>query len=245
MIVRTIKRIARKGIEALGYDVSLKPTQPQNARQNYVLQTIEQKRVNVVLDIGANSGQFAASLRKRGYRGRIVSYEPLSNAFEQLSLISADDSQWTVVNEAVGAESGQADINVSKNSWSSSFLTIEPLALAAEPSVAVVGKELVRVTTLDRVCATHLFQGDVAFLKLDVQGFESSILQAAPTEVERFVAVISETSLCRHYTNEWRIQDLIIFFDLHGFDPVDINDAFREPRSGQLIQVDVLFHRRP
>jgi hypothetical protein len=56
--------------------------------------SLRQFKIDLVLDVGANMGQFASEIRHCGYAGRIVSFEPLSQAHGQLLQSSAGDSLW-------------------------------------------------------------------------------------------------------------------------------------------------------
>ena len=108
--------------------------------------TLMRKReIDLVLDVGANKGQFGLSLRNQiGYRGRIVSFEPLSEAFAELRRIAARDVAWSCHNLALGDETGSATINISANSHSSSLLPVSEHTLEIEPSVAYLGHETVK-----------------------------------------------------------------------------------------------------
>jgi FkbM family methyltransferase len=47
-------------------------------------------KVNTIFDIGANEGQFGVLLREIGFEGKIVSFEPLSDARERVCKISVE-----------------------------------------------------------------------------------------------------------------------------------------------------------
>src|SRR5690242_18383343 len=78
--------------------------------------------LGTVFDIGANIGQYGAALRASGFDGRIISCEPLSDAYPLLAKRAQGDVSWTTLNTAVGTEPGEIEINVSANSYSSSIL---------------------------------------------------------------------------------------------------------------------------
>src|SRR5215472_6069643 len=80
---------------------------------------MQRRSIDVVLDVGANKGQFGKQLRGLGYRGRIISFEPLSDAFSALSQTASGDPMWTCHNFALGDLASSATINVSANSHSS------------------------------------------------------------------------------------------------------------------------------
>src|SRR5262245_26822768 len=99
--------------------------------------------VELVLDVGANTGQFARSLRTDGYAGKIISFEPLSAAFAVLQHKCAQDRDWECHNLAIGDAEGSATINVSANSLSSSLLPVRARTLEIEPRIAYVAQETV------------------------------------------------------------------------------------------------------
>jgi len=45
---------------------------------------LRQFQIDLIVDVGANEGQFASEIRYFGYSGRVVSFEPLSNAYIKL-----------------------------------------------------------------------------------------------------------------------------------------------------------------
>src|SRR5689334_8072479 len=53
---------------------------------------------NLLLDVGANQGQFASEMRKAGYHGMMRSFEPDVNCFSVLEKKSAADGQWKAHN---------------------------------------------------------------------------------------------------------------------------------------------------
>ncbi|HXU82134.1 MAG TPA: FkbM family methyltransferase, partial [Polyangia bacterium] len=59
---------------------------------------LAQQQIDAVLDVGANVGQYALLLRSWGYRGRIISFEPLSAQFQQLKAQADRDPAWEVFN---------------------------------------------------------------------------------------------------------------------------------------------------
>jgi FkbM family methyltransferase len=81
------------------------------------LKGINRFEVDLILDVGANAGQFALQFRSLGYKGRLVSFEPLSSAHAKLEKTARRDSRWTVHPRcAIGAQNGGVEINIAGNS---------------------------------------------------------------------------------------------------------------------------------
>lgn len=118
-----MKDLARRFIRTVGYDV--RKHRPHEDRSRRLQLSLQRHEVTVVLDVGANVGQFALSVRKAGYRGRTISFEPLSDAHARLLIRAQRDRLWTVASRcALGSRSGKVQINIAGNSESSSILNM-------------------------------------------------------------------------------------------------------------------------
>jgi FkbM family methyltransferase len=202
------------------------------------------RRINVVLDVGANTGQFAIFLRSLGYRGRIVSFEPLDEAFAALQRNSAGDANWSSHNLALGDVETTATINISANSQASSFLPFTDRALRIDPSLGYTSTQQAKVRRLDSVVPELLRPDDVAYLKIDAQGYEIKILDGASGVIDRFELIQVEASFVQVYENEILIADMIKFMDTLGYRIVGTEPGWDDPKTGEMLQADLIFARK-
>lgn len=199
--------------------------------------------IDVVLDVGANAGQYARSLLRAGYGGRIVSFEPLSSARRKLSQHARDIRRWHVVGQALGDFDGRSTIHVAGNSQSSSLLDMLPRHMAAAPNSRYVGSEEVDVRRLDSIFDDYCKPGDRCFLKLDVQGFEQAVLRGARQSLPRCLGVQLEMSLLPLYQGEAMFQEMMDLMTEQGFCLMSLTNGFSDRRSGRLLQVNGVFYR--
>lgn len=117
---------------------------------------LEAHRVDVIFDLGANAGDYAALLRGAGYRGRILSFEPVGEVFDRLADRAERDPSWEVHKIAVGAEPGQLDMNVTSHlSYSSALAPREEYVLTLDGEAEPIRVEAVAVDTLDHLAELH------------------------------------------------------------------------------------------
>jgi FkbM family methyltransferase len=205
---------------------------------------IDSHGVGVVLDVGANTGQYGAELRGLlGYRGRIVSFEPLESAFAALERRTRHDPNWQAVHTAVGAAEGELEINVAGNSTSSSLLPMLALHEQTAPESRYVGKERVTVRPLDALAAEHFSPRDVVFLKIDVQGYEARVLDGAVQTLPRIEGIQIELSLTPLYDGAPSYLELCQRIEALGLHLAALEPGLVEPKSGRLLQVDAIFFR--
>jgi FkbM family methyltransferase len=200
--------------------------------------------ITVVFDVGANVGQYGAELRALGYRGKIVSCEPLRTGFERVARKAAGDPGWTALHLALGEDDGVRTINVSANLQSSSLLQMMPQHVSAAPHSAYERTEEVPVARLDSIFDQYVGADDRVFVKLDVQGYERFVLAGAERSLPRIRGMQIEMSLVPLYQGEATFSELIAQMTGGGLQLMSVEPVFRDPRSGQLLAMDGIFFRR-
>jgi FkbM family methyltransferase len=225
-----------------GYDISrFTPEAHPVARMKQLLGSCE---IDVVVDVGANCGQFGTVLRHDlGYTKRIISFEPLTSAFAVLEAKADNDPQWEVMKMALGDADELSGINIAGNSQSSSLLGMLPAHLAADPDSAYRGKEDVRVKRLDSIFGGLWNQGDGVLMKIDTQGYEDRVLKGAEEAMQRIDTVQMEMSLVPMYEGEVLFCDLHRIMESKGYSLVSLSPVLSDPSSGSLLQIDGIFHR--
>lgn len=203
---------------------------------------LDARGINTVLDVGANVGQYSALLRSSGYQGRIVSIEPLRDAFEELGRRAAKDVDWYCINAAVGAAPGTTTINVSANSYSSSLLKMTAAHESAAPDSVMVGTEQVTVRTVRDLVREFHIEPERSLLKVDTQGFESEVLAGAGDLLARFAAVQLELSSVELYDGQQLFLPIASRLIQEGFQLWSLDPGISDA-SGRLLQCDALFLR--
>ncbi len=237
------KSFLRRLIRFFGFD--LRRYIPASSESARLMRMLSAHRVNLVLDVGANTGQFGCFLRDAGYRGRIVSFEPLGTAWEELSKISRKDPRWEVApRAAIGSEEGEIEINVAGNEESSSILKMLDSHVNTAPESFYTGKERVSLRRLDSIAPPYFQSNSVVFLKVDVQGYEDRVLQGAAGLLDRLVGIEVELSLVRLYEGQRLFDELLGEIRGKGFDLWSVRPVFTDRENGRLLQVDATFFRR-
>jgi FkbM family methyltransferase len=197
--------------------------------------------IDLVIDVGANRGQFATEIRRNGYTGRIVSIEPLVAPYEELSRLAARDERWAVIRSAVGPRTGAATMHVAANAGaSSSLLPMLDLLARAAPQVSYIADERVEVATLDDLVQPHGNELDKVFTKLDVQGYELRVLEGGSATLDRSSLVQVEMSLLPLYETAPTFREVLEFMEQRGFLLIGLEPGFAD-RTGVLLQADGLF----
>jgi FkbM family methyltransferase len=230
-----LKRLARRA----GYE--LRQYTPLRSFAAARDELMERRGVDVVLDVGANAGQYGELLRERGYRGRIVSLEPLAEAFGELERRARADGAWEAVRVAASDTDGELTLNVTGDSRSSSALPRNE-RFADEPGWEPKETQVVPARRLDRLVPELLHAGERAYLKVDVQGYERQVLAGAGTAVGSFEAIELELSVTALYEGQPGLTEMLPLLERHGFRPVSLEPILLD-EEGMLMELDGLFAR--
>lgn len=195
--------------------------------------------IDVVLDVGANAGQYGELLRGLGFRGRLISLEPVPEAFAALERAAAADGRWSALQVAAAEVDGEIELQVTADTRSSSVLARND-RFADRPGWAP--REVVRVPArrLATLVPELLQPGERAHLKVDVQGYERQVLDGA--DLERFASLELELNVAPLYDGQAQLVDLLPLLAERGFDMVSLEPILLDDR-GRLIELDGLFAR--
>ena len=233
-----LRRLLRK----TGFDLRrYHPSSSHHCAMHLLLNSL---KIDLVFDVGANTGQTGEELLGSGFLGRVVSFEPLAAAHSELARKAASQSRWTIhPRAAVGAAPGEVTIHVAANSISSSVLPMLQAHVDAAAGSQTVGTEVVAVIRLDDVSAGYLRGAKAVLLKVDTQGFEWDVLDGAVETLGKVAAVQLELSLLPLYGGQRLWRDYVDRMEGLGFQLYFVYPAFTDQHTGQTMQWDAMFVR--
>nr|WP_249209230.1 FkbM family methyltransferase [Magnetospirillum sulfuroxidans] len=192
-----------------------------------------------------------------------IGFEPEPQAFAALQ--ASDPAPWRSIRwlpSAVGEKNGPATLWVPPDPVGASLLEHDP-AVGRRFGLSHLTSDC-RALAVETVTLDHALDGlpAPAYLKLDVEGAELSILRAAPRSLASAVAIKAEAAFVAARKNQPLVADLDQFMRGNGFELMDIirpthwrsrpvaphpySSAGKPAYSrGQIGQCDLLYFRRP
>ena len=202
--------------------------------------------IDLVLDVGANVGQYGMKLRKSGYSRRIVSFEPYSKAYTQLVLNIGSDDLWESLNYAIGSCDEKKELHISsdRETGDTNSLLTETAALSELISNAShTENEFIDIHKIDTIFDSIIGQAHNVFLKSDTQGYEKNVFDGAIESLDNIVGIQMELSLVKLYEDEEYFIDMITYLSSYGYKLMGIDPFQVNVSTGQLIEVDAIFFK--
>jgi FkbM family methyltransferase len=210
----------------------------------HVCDILRRYRVDCVLDVGANTGQYAQILRRGGYDGPIVSFEPVPELFAGLKSSAAGDPKWTVHQFALGRHDGRINMNVVVGEMSSA---LPPSSYGRRNYGRFEKLRAVEVPVrrLDSVLASvaRTPAESRLYVKFDTQGYDLEAFAGLGDRVKQVVALQSEVALLKIYEGMPSMCDAVSEYAVAGFDITGMFPVNSEPDTGRVLEFDCVMAR--
>ena len=202
--------------------------------------------IDIIFDVGASWGGYAKSLRRFGFKDKIISFEPVNASYEKLLKNSFKDSSWHVHKKIIITNKNikKQMINVSKDFDNSSLLNLTKLHSENHVEAKYSHQEEVECDSLDNLVSHYLKDEKNLMLKVDVQGTEMDVLKSAINNIKKFKLVQIELSLHKMYEKQVLWKEIIAFMNDCNFDIWTIYPGYKKKSIGQLYQFDVIFYNK-
>lgn len=209
-------KLIRKSINACGFDIVRLNNSPM--RTFIGLRSLP---ISTILDIGANTGQFARFVSSVFPEAQIICFEPLPEQFRQLKTWAEtiNHRRPIVFNVAIGDREGDEKIYLHTDySPSSSILPATELLGEAFPSTLEKKQIPIKINTLDNIMRDlpDNFQQDV-FIKIDVQGYEDRVIRGSKQILDKTIAIMIEVNLASFYHDQTSFKEILLLLDKKNF----------------------------
>jgi FkbM family methyltransferase len=133
------------------------------------------------IDIGANTGEMSAILIQAGFE--VIAFEPYPATYEQLCDRFRDEPMFTAQCFAIGKSNSILPLNIVKNVSEEEQKQSDPniynsLKLHPMPEYLVFDNTIdVKVRSLESLQESQELPSDIAFVKIDTEGFDLEVIQ--------------------------------------------------------------------
>jgi FkbM family methyltransferase len=198
--------------------------------------------ISTVIDIGANTGQFALLASQMLPAAQIYSFEPLHECFQKLLQQTSEIDNIHVFNFALGDKNEKKEFYSNSFSQASSFLQTTscndenyPLASDHQP----IG--LMEIKTLDSLSEVIPINGNL-MIKVDVQGYEDKVILGGENTFSKATTIMIEMGFVELYQNSPLFNDIYQQLMTLGFEFNGFLGQSRD-KNGKMIWGDALFFK--
>jgi|688.fasta_scaffold571038_2 FkbM family methyltransferase len=196
--------------------------------------------INHLIDVGANSGQYAKSLRSAGYKNYIYSFEP-TYIYSELSKNAISDDRWQAYNYGIGDKSEKVIMQIASNESQSSSILLPKDILKQNFGITFNQSEYVQIQPLSYFISENKLEN--IYLKIDTQGNEMNVLRGLGTEIDKISVVEFESAIIPLYEGESNHYQLADFLISKRFIPTQIVITHWD-KDKQTVSLDSIFVRK-
>jgi FkbM family methyltransferase len=196
--------------------------------------------INTILDIGANTGQFAITISLILPDAKIYAFEPILDCFQELQKRMENLKNCTAINVGLGDMNTESEFEYNSFSPSSSFLKMTNQHKEIYPFTAESKTIILKLTTLDSF-VENLLITEPLLVKIDVQGYEKKVLCGGEKTIKKAKLVIIENSFETLYEAQPSFNDIYNILVSWGFTYLGNIGQSHSPLTGKILQEDSIF----
>jgi FkbM family methyltransferase len=235
-----IKKFARKYL-----NVEVRRFNVMNSPFALIKHLLEVHNTDLLVDVGGFVGTYGLEAREMGYRGEIISFEPIKASYEKLKANADKDPKWVCHNIGIGIKREELTINIAGNFASSSLLGMHKNHTDLAPDTAYQATETIKIKRLDEVITPEIAQQyQSIYLKIDVQGYELNVLAGATALLPYINVIQAEISFVPLYEQGPLYNEVISKLDELGFELFTILPELKDPKNGRLMQGEGIFVKK-
>jgi FkbM family methyltransferase len=234
-----IKRAAKKILEAMGFELRRIDNKFEPKKED-IFKWIRNLNIRTVLDVGANTGQFAGEIHAILPEAAIYSFEPLRECYDLLVENMSHLPKFRAFDFALGSEASEIEMHRSEFTPSSSILRMSELHKRAFPFTSEEALERIAVKRLDDVTG-DLDLAENILIKIDVQGFEDRVIAGGLKTIQIAKLLIVETSFESLYDDQPLFDTIYETVKRMGFAYHGNFNQLLNPIDGNILQADGIF----
>jgi FkbM family methyltransferase len=188
---------------ALNHYGILKGTDMRKSGEEFAIEFIYKPLLeedDVLIDIGANTGDYAKTLAQYFSSNRIVSIEPNQATFNELK-INVDHECY---NYAISSTEGQKSFYVSEENPTSTLGSLSKHSIPNNESLKEISVESIRLDTLMKQVNVK----DIGLLKVDTEGFDFEVIKSGE-------ALLADIKFIQFEFNEFHVYTRSFILDFH------------------------------
>ena len=222
------------------FNLRISSYQKDNLSEIVIGNILSYFKVDMVLDVGANKGQFAEMIINNNYSKKIISVEPVQSAHLILINKSKRYSFWTVCPiMAIGNDNSIIKFYETLNSQCSSKK--KPIKNKLD-DYHIINTFNVKQTTLKDFYKDNILEDyNSICLKIDTQGNELEILKSGKNILNKFRLIIIEISFDIDYEGQNSFMEIINYLLDNNFFIWSVQKVYEDISIGKTSYLDLIF----
>lgn len=199
------------------------------------------KKINTLIDIGSNKGQFILLCLKFFPNPTVYSFEPIKEIFEKQKNFFEFKKKIYAFNFGIGNKNKNLNFFITKRKDSSSFLTYNGSS-RHNRDYLLTEKRNIKIRKLDQVLKNKNLIKPI-LIKIDVQGYELEVLKGSREILSKIDYLLIEVSKNRMYNNQATEKEIVTFLKNKKFTMLK-SLKWMKIKNTQYMQRDILFKKK-